>query len=398
MSVDERSLYTLQLTTEAMAHEISHFVGRKGRCRDIRKACIVKCVLHDILIDLAQYVAEDILSHCPLQNYSFGVPFAICHHRLSECVDRIWTALETLPEFSLETDNYGDQIQELIYNLPDILSAAPDLNAEIVKQVTRILFDNEKVKNYMIRYAAYEAGAYPEAECPELSAACWRRTAEYKIQCSIQDVLDGYALELQKLTQETSQEEHDTKYGKIYKFRRQYEAFRETFADLQAILIFNIKWPIYCRLLKRKNEPLAQLKDIPNRIVAVGRVLTQVGFWSKNEICAGDPELRQIEQAILLPEWSPESLTQLDQGLSYILLHHLEPYLGQCYSNLERVLNSPDRKPMVARLRKMHDALSKENSVLDLCVNIMEFINFYRDSLLKQDSRQIPCQREETDR
>jgi len=381
MSIDEQSLYTLQLTTEAMAHEISHFVGREGRCREFRKECIIKCTLHGILSDLTNYIARDILVQCPSQDCVYTVPFDICHDHLKDCVKEIWDTMISLPEFCLETNNYGDQVQELIYNLPDILSATPELNAEIVKQVTRLLFNNKDVEKYILRYVAYEAGATNDVNSIEVLTACWRKTAEYKIQCSVQDVLDGYALELQKLTQETPQEEHNTKFGKTYKFRRLYESFRETFADLQAILIFNISWPMYCRLLKRKNESFAELKDIPNRVVAVGRVLVQTGFWKKEDICAEDTELEPLVQAILDTQCSSKNLEQLNQGLSYTLLSYLELYLKQCYFSLKQVLDNPERKQLIVELQEIHTALSNENSALNLCTKLMEFINSYRNSL-----------------
>ena len=383
MNIAEQSLYTLQITTETMAHEISHFVGQKVRCRGLRKECILQCALHEMIADLTLSVRMDVLDEyiLPDRQDLHKEDLRIQASHLSICVEKIWEKLKEMPEFreieGCSEGDYGDEVQEVLYNLPDTLYSIPSLSAKVTEQITSLLFTDEDFQNYILRYSAIEAGGDPKS----LAASCWAETAKYKIWLSVQKKLKEYALAVRGLLNRTAGEEYITAFGKTYKFRRLYDAFRETFADLQAILIFEMNFSMYCDLLKRSDELLCDLQSIPNRIVAVGRVLKNAGFWRENTIQSNDPELEKIVEAIRLSSYSVEDLHAMDLGLDYNLLRYLEKYLESCRKKIEGLLNDNKRQPLVVELRSMFAVLSDESTVIDLSTKMMEFINYYRDSL-----------------
>lgn len=383
MNIAEQSLYTLQITTETMAHEISHFVGQEVRCRGLRKECILQCALHEMLADLVQSVRMDILTEYTLpecQPLRRG-EIKIRADHLAVCVERIWARLEGLPEFRRNengySDDYGDEVQEILYNLPNTLYSIPDLNSETAEQVTSLLFRDESFRDHILQYSAIEASG----DQSSLAALCWTETAKYKTWLSVRKKLKEYALAVQGLLDEASGQEYVTVFGETYKFRRLYDAFRETFADLQAILLFKMDFSMYCELLKRSGESLHDLQSIPNRIVAVARVLKNANFWCKDTIQSNDPELEKIVEVIQLSSYTVDGLHAMNLGLDYNLLKYLEEYLESCREKINRLLNHDKRKPQVKKVRDMFAALSDESTVTNLSTKMMEFINEYRDSL-----------------
>lgn len=380
MNIAEQSLYTLQITTETMAHEISHFVGQKVRCRALRKECILQCALHEILEDLTQAVWKEIINEYILPNSKplcKDDKIEIRTDYLSMCVKQIWEKLKALPEFQESANDYGDEVQEILYNLPDTLYSVSNLNIETTKQVTFLLFKDENFRNYILRYSAIEASGDSDASAD----SCWEETAKYKIGQSVKKTLREYSLTIQSLMEKAAGEEYTTKFGKIYKFRQLYDEFRETFADLQAILIFKMNFQMYCELLKRPDEPFSDLQNIPNRIVAVGRVLKDANYWHETKIQSNDPELEPLVAVIRESKYSADELQATDLGLDYNLLMYLEQYLESCREKIEELINDSKREPLVKKVRSMFVALSDESTVINLSTEMMKFINDYRNYL-----------------
>lgn len=60
MSMDEDSFYTLKLTTETIAHEVSHYIGQSSRQRNERKKCIMKCAFQLLFMQLLWALCKEV--------------------------------------------------------------------------------------------------------------------------------------------------------------------------------------------------------------------------------------------------------------------------------------------------------------------------------------------------
>lgn len=381
MSVGEDSLYTLRLTTETMAHEISHFVGHKGRCREKRKECVIRCAVQKTLADLLALLPGVLRDRRPLPEAdapAVGAEGIVSFGELRRAAEAVWEKLaERVPEYRSGRDAMGVEVRRLVYGLPAVLAGTPELFVESFER-TWALASGGGAPDYLARWAAARAGAGPE----DAGRGVRERTAAYEGRQLFRELLEEYARAVLALAEESAGEENETPFGPLYKYKRLCDLFRETFADLQAVLLFDMSWEQYRNLLRR-GDGWSGLKDCPLRMLAVAGVLAESGRWSAEEVRKDPDAPPGFREAMgLEPQRHAGRLGKL--GFDAAALFYLREYLRECGDRVEEVLGEEERRPKVEALRRMHEALSDESSVLELDQALLEFVGGYREDYIRR--------------
>ena len=154
--------------------------------------------------------------------------------------------------------------------------------------------------------------------------------------------------------------------------------FKETFADLQAIMTFDMNWEHYCKLISRGGK-------IPDdcylRMLAVAKTLSlNEPSWEK--ITGGskyDSGFQNIEKAI---KFSPTQNVEELQGMEFnaILLHYLTSYLDECYTLIKGEFVTERCVKRRERLQEIHKTL-ENSTALEVQTKISSFVEEYQNSL-----------------
>lgn len=384
ISIDERSLYTMRLTTQTIGHEISHFVGDGNRCREDRERLTVKAALASLLESLLVQVGR-------AMGEQFGDAKAfradIRWEEVSACVDRLWEILRKvhLPEWS-EGGCYSRQVRKRVINLPNVILYIAPLSIEIERWLRRALLERADQDAALARLDGHFRGQLPggaePAGAPEPSPAMdpvYRNMAR-----------DGIRRELFRALERQSEYNRAVETGREKPLYRQDPPwvsadhicymFSEAFADLQMILLFNLNWDDYCALLMQDGERLPA-RDCPPRMLAVARALASSGLWRAEDIrteqCT-DERLRTVGAAVRL--FLPEEAHVLQAlGFEADLTVYLSEYLGLC---CERIRASLEKKrDAVEELRGIHSLLTQKSPVYELETGLVRFIRHYRADL-----------------
>lgn len=405
ISLEERSIYTLQLTTEALAHEISHFVGDDNRCRDLRRECIIKCALAELIDDLVCDVQGELLS---TRENSEDLLIGYDWETLDENVETLWNLWDSLDiSPKSKRDDYLWEVYNDILNLPKHLDEQPSL-----------------------RYALFDAlnGIFqPENSDPSGGDVFWlamARKVSWKVGAELPEDQDFSELEKKDIWKYYRSFISDEIYHVMRKLLSRYVAqnqqdaynvdsslfhlhagsraahirylFSETFADLQAILLFNMTWDDYCNLLIEKG-----LGDAAPRMLAVAKTLKDARSevwpeeWPKDwpamhswehETIQLPPDFEEfseflnIEKAITLdPKVNGDSLQEL--GFSPNLIYYLTKYLKECAKVIRYNLLSNEKRGLVKELLIVHQNLTANVSIYNLNATLMEFISSYHKGL-----------------
>lgn len=398
VSLEERSIYTLQLTTEAMAHEISHFVGDDNRCRRFRRECMVKCALAELLDILICNTQEELVGEVWI-GYDWEM--------LNKGVETLWNLWDALAvPLKSESDAYLRDVYRDLLNLPMNLDEQPSLRRALFQTLDDILqpenlefSDGDGFWQAMVERVAWKMGMPAKGQTlSELQqSGKWvhfRRFISDEVYRTMRTLLNRYAVQNQQDAYSTgSSLFHPQETGNVRSIRYQ---FSETFADLQAILLFNMTWEDYCRLLID-----ADLDDAPPRMLAVARTLKEAGtdVWTENWP-EGWPKMQSwkdvdiqippdlieysafscIEKAVTLdPRKDSVELQQL--GFSPILIAYLVEYLTECAKVIRHSLLSEGKQTLVKELLTIHQSFNADVSVYDLNSALVEFISEYHKSL-----------------
>lgn len=384
ISIDERSLYTMRLTTQTIGHEISHFVGEGNRCREDRERLTVKAALASLLESLLVQVGRALGAR-------FGDEEAfradIRWEEVSACADRLWEILRKvhLPEWS-EGGRYSRQVRERVINLPNVILCVPALSSEIERWLCRALLERADQSAALNRLDGHFyrqlPGGTESAGAPELPPSMgpvYRNMAGSELRRELFQALErqseyNWAVETGREKPLYRQDPPWVSADHICYM------FSEAFADLQMILLFDLSWDDYCALLMQDGERLPA-RDCPPRMLAVARALAASGLWKaeniRTEWCA-DERLRTVGRAVRLS--LPEEADVLQAlGFEADLTVYLSEYLRLCCERIRAFLEK--KRDAVEELREIHGLLNRDSPVYELETGLVRFIRHYRADL-----------------
>lgn len=390
VSIDERSLYTLQLTTEILGHEISHFVGSQNRCRDVREICAIQTGLAGLAAQMLCRLREDLAEYCD-KEIPFGTTaeWSEIYNLVNEMMDGLRNIY--LPKWS-DGEDYSRFLQNRLANLPNIILSVPDLTNTLEEWLCGLLLDEkETVMSCLMKRFAQKIGG-PEATPQESSQPVYRAMAKECIHTQL-------IQELEHLADDYGAVEAGSK-SPMYDNAAQGSSpdwicymFSEAFADLQMILLFNLDWRDY-QALFMQDEAHLSAEDCPPRMLAVAKTLVGMGKWQAESIqtakyAKADRSFGYIGDAVAL-NLSPANTKDLmdadarrlqSMGFETDIIFYLSKYLKECYKKIELTFQKAEKEAIVKELRTVHDLLSKKPSVYELEIGLIHFIDNYRSGL-----------------
>lgn len=377
ISIEERSLYSLLLTTEAMAHEISHFVGEGNRCRERRREFFMKCAAAELLDDLFAAIQDEL---------SAGERLTMDWDSAQELVNRLWECLDRLPAYGIPGRiHYLQEVYQDCLNLPAAIVEHPTLRYELFQWLRKTLCVEGPLLKHLIQINAKELGLPELAEGQSWTIdrlkedGLWeycRALAEDEIYRTMCSLLKDGARKNKEMEQPpyvplffgaaTSENYNITAHISYM--------FGETFADLQTILLFDMDLEDYYRLLMdgRQDKPY----DALPRMTAVARALLRKGWWNEEKIALRDDgnvadvlcrAARLAEDQIVLLQ---------NDGISPNLVYYLTGYLSECVDAVQKTLE--EHSALRDRLRCVHKSLKKEDSISGLSGEMLRLIDEYR--------------------
>lgn len=407
MVISEGSLYTVQLTTDTMAHEVSHFVGQYNRNREARKCYEVKYAFHEIIAYILDRLPDRLrerLAGIPYNelvkpgeswHWKNAVPYKMA--QLMNAADKFWEIAKDLEPFSLEREIFSNDVLSLNLNMSSLFLQQPILFRCIAEHVFQIAFwDNQSksgrldLMTPMRRWSGleYKTGGQ-KADLPEqrILGEGSDRLEEAIIKSEVdQIVADLLSEHAENIRRSQCEGVYSAEY---HTFEKMQYMFSEAFADLQAVMLFQLTWRQYCAMLRRE-EDVELIKDLPPRMLAVARALLP-DIWKDDPIDSGQAEMAAIE-LVLSKDRDPVKSPSYFQGLSISaddnertnievgLLYYLTEYLKCCKIKIESAFKNNEH---VKELRRIHKALSDDSSILKLQQMLMEFIYNYRKDLCK---------------
>lgn len=383
MNMDESSFYTLRLTTETLAHEVSHFVGDVRRNRALRKECILKCeiqLLVEALLtrfnDEIARIAEPLSGQMPVA----GLP-ALCFEDLREAADAIWEMARRInsESYGAKSNTFSRDVEIVIWQLPQDIAFIPPLADTVFEQIWRLI-NRHSEENGLLSHLEY----YCRWKLGQEDAAFNDSVYE-----SFSSIVKGEAKSIfydkaEEIAREALyfQADRSLESGGVVCKQLEYLCymFRETFADLQAIILLNMKWADYCRLLLQGNKTLG--KDHPPRMTAVTKALIDCGIWKSSEISGGGKTFSLVQEAIALdPAQSGQKLEEI--GISSALSKYLVEYLVVCARDIAAYLDDEEHRSCVKGIQDIHKALSGDSTFLDLQRMVLRLTGEYQEELLR---------------
>lgn len=386
--MDEAAFYALQLTTDTIAHEVSHFVGEEMRNRKFRKEHILKCALQSLLKSAVGRFTSQVQE---LLEAAYGQTRTISTVKMHlDDLDRaavtLWDAIKDVDpkKYGAEKENFSRDLEPIIWMLPQDIAHVPTLAHTVFEQAWTLIHQNESshdencigLLDGLDLLVKWKLGIKANTSGTD-SQETFRAIVESEAEDIFMDVIEGLAADLdcswngQPMVQ-------DNPVGQ--ELQQLCEMFRETFADLQAIILLGMKWEDYCKLLLPTNDRPG--RDHLARMYSVAKALIRCDFWD-GDCTYGGKVFAQVRAAIPLdPLSDPQALVKLE--IPPTLSFYLIKYLTVCTNS---ILASFDRGPVrkrVEELREIHRILSGETSSLTLQKMISSLTNQYWKELLQK--------------
>lgn len=378
IGIGEKSLYRLRHTTAALSHEISHFIGNKARCRGIRKKHILLEELHNILIDLAEEVHQELVTYYTdlCENIGYKIPEDMPSKEIDHTI--AWNNLEGEAAWLLETlgeDDwryisssewcYHDQVYELLRKLPLQLYAIPRLREHIFQFLWRDLLTSEEGNTPLGEVAGIlelqHNGLVNYSEDDDIFLNVTAKVNTYRIFIN---VLQRY------------RDKYDVgEFGVSPRPYRICKAFREAHADLQTIQLFEMVWEEYCELLADEKREIPLLEMPRFLAVATER------FWQQ-ESKKSDSTFHELWDKLALASQAQndEINSQLkDLEIDPVLIYHLRCYLKEVSKAVS--IHFECCPESVKLLRSMYRTISNQSSTFQVMSNLDRFIANYRQVL-----------------
>ena len=387
IGIEETSLYQLQHTTVTLAHEISHQVGDKNRNRSERKRCVLLAELHNILNDLALKLHNALVRQSGRINKEAGVVLSNSIPKENEVYipwgkrDEVARSLleilgEYAPEYTSETEKcYKRELTGLLRRLPHYLRSNPNLVQILFEFLWESLVMDEEGVTYLGRtmsvlmrwYSGNEekAGELDFKDIERLLSTMVKPLTRELFQTLLLEYADKYEREID---------------AEVSRQRDICDLFSETYADLQALLLFDLDWAQYCELFCRTTRSL-QETDLP-RLLGITVTLFAEGDLP---VIAGERMTEHFERIWQLAKRIREpsdmerfSADIAEQDFDPAVIYYLMQYLPRCAKDIRAYLKKPIIKKKALALTKIYDDLSDMHGIYQLLTSLMAYIADYR--------------------
>jgi len=379
MKMDESAFYTLRLTAETIAHEISHFVGQKNRNRGERKACIIQCAFIAVISGILGLVEEKLNQGLQDNKIKFSFNSEELHAMASAMKDQ---AIKVCGEkYNNEHNCYMDDVDKLLKQIPYDTDYYPEIHEQLFNGIWAYI---EKDKERFGRILDRVSDVFYKHANIRYPALDEDKTLFFIVKNRLKRIFFDSTTEFYEQYKQFRESDTITVKPEFKIIEKLCYLFRETFADLQAILLFDMKWADYCMLLKRSpDRPL--VKDCPPRMLAVTRVLQDNKKWD-NDLSYGGKEFEVVKNAVnISPSKKPHTLAE-EFKLEPSIIYYLEKYLGVCAKSIIGYLSEHKRRDQVKKLRDIHSCLSPDVPFIHMQQSISEYIDLYYQELKNMHS------------
>lgn len=382
MNMDEISFYTLRLTTETIAHEVSHYIGETLRKREVRKEYMVKCAFQLLLGELAHRfsVEVDKRAECAYHKKLEENRLLLYLDDLDRAAGNLWKQLQEFdPEwYGADSNHYSCQMKSVIQQIPRDIESDWALSDAVIQQigiVTRSAGEKggDTLWERLRFYVQWKLGmqvSQPSGDAGKTLDAMVQDEADSILRKIIYDLMRT----LGSLFEQPPEQATGNPAAKLWQ-QLDYLCymFRETFADLQAILLLNMRWEDYCGLLLQGRKHPG-IDHIP-RMFAVTKALLGCGAWDLGDISTSGV-FANIKDALALDPIDHADLLVKDHNIPPELSVYLIKYLTECAQDIRRFFDN-ERCGKVEELQTIHDDLSDRSSFLNLQKTILRLTEEY---------------------
>ncbi len=379
MSMDEDSFYTLKLTTETIAHEVSHYIGQKSRRRDKRKECVMKCAFQLLFMQLLQSLCEEVenVCNCLIGNRTLDavqtpqVSFDVS----AQIAKRLWEKAIAIcgDRYDIKHMTYSEKIKDLLDRLPRDIGDYPPLVECFFQEIWELMESApdsfEDVLSSLRMTVCIKAGIRQEIMSED-------RNFDSLMKAELNKMFETVLSDFSKQFEESEADLAESEFIPCQLIGKLNYMFRETFADLQAIMLLNMNWDDYCSLLQREDGK-ALIDDCPLRMLAVSKVIT-----SRNQDFLPDRTMPEFENVLNSIDLSinNEAETLAARGFEPTYLYYLTDYLTSCAETI--ATSFEDKANLTESLQALHRNLSDNIPLYSLQMQIQSFIEDYREKLL----------------
>lgn len=380
IEVDEKSLYDIRLTTETLAHELSHYVGGKCRNRPKRTECILSSCFHMIIENVLNQICRIIAPT----------------HRAVLHLPTIFESSKKLSAVYINEEIDSSKVQYLrplfeehLTKLNKHIRSSYSLNELFFNQVKNSLTqthfissENGQTDSFLDVLNKYLLEIMGVKLSSDVTLDTWDNDPIARDECSgiINNILHShiYGETESEVENNAANKNLDPLWHRCY-------LFNETFADLQMIQTFDMSWHEYYQVLD-----LAKSYDTDaiQRALAVATTLHchHEPKWENITVLENPlPHELEITEQVnkLLDIQYP--LAYDDQfkpfGGNAAIQHWLLRYLDVCYYSINE--QKEKKKDRLEILTECHHILSSASSLLDIHCAILEFNQTYQDKMLQ---------------
>lgn len=388
MNMDEMSFYTLRLTMETIAHEVSHYIGEDLRKRKVRKEAMIKCAFQLLLGELARRFAAEVdeRAESAYQEKLTKNKLKLYLDDLDHAAEELWKQVQELDPnwYGAESNHYSCQMKAVIQQIPRDIESDWALADSVIKQVwiviqTACARGRDTLLDRLQFYIQWNLGM----QGGQLSGDAQKTLdviMENEASSILGTIIDDLMEELDVLFEQPPEQTDKESTTKLW---RQLDylcyMFRETFADLQAILLLDMQWGDYCGLLLQGKEQPGV--DHAPRMFAVTKALLNCGVWKLNDIGTGGV-FTNVQNALVLDPVKDADRLAKEHKIPPELSGYLFKYLAECTQDI-RDFFTKERHSEVEELQTIHKNLPDHSSFLTLQKTILRLTEDYWRHLLE---------------
>lgn len=382
MSMDEDSFYTLKLTTETIAHEISHYIGQGSRQREKRKECIMKCAFQLLFMHLLWALCKEVevvRDRLPGGGTAEKVRLPQVDFTVSaQTAERLWKKAIAVCGVRYDKTHmiYSKELKELLEELPQEIGDHPPLVQSFFQEIWELTEQSPDsfadVMNTLGRIVRTKAGIRPDYRVEDKN---FHSLMKAELNKMFETVLSDFQIQFEESPDDLAESE----FIPCQQIGKLNYMFRETFADLQAIMLLDMSWDDYCNLLQREDGEIL-IEDCPLRMLAVSKVLA-----ARNPDFLPDhtkAEFQDVLDSVGL-SIENEADTLAERGFEPTYLRYLTDYLTSCADAISASFE--EKAAFTQKLRELHRNLFDTVPIYALQTELQPFIENYRKKLLSKE-------------
>ena len=403
IGIGEECLYRLQHTTVVLAHEISHFVGTSGRNRELRKTYIFMAELQSILMDLAEQLNKALVEYYNDLQKKTGAkmlepipPSGLVYVSWKSLKAEAQELLELLIACdesyqSKDTHIYAKEVLLLLQKIPYHL-CNPALSDALFHFLWELLVIDFKGTTNLGRAMAQIELYYnnsnsraQEEEKEKKKADDLPKPLEYSVNKRILSVFAKFHVRpiFLQILKDYAEQYGITSTGNPPRVKQTCDSFSEAYADLQAVLLFNLKWQAYCNLFRHPDRTLPEI--VQPRLLAMRLALfSDQKRWQTEKDDEFSQAIRKIEA---LADTLQACGNNMEAWCKVLAAHAIDPstvyylvqYLTMCKKDIQA--HFENSKEQVGELLDIYEELSDAHGARQLVSSMMKFIATYRKEI-----------------